>query len=689
MELNIKLYEFGELIMGELFSKQIKALSGSIQNKLRILNYLSKQVNGATSREIQKSALPKSKDATFYNYLNQLKTAELIVRKYNAGEYRYHLTGKELSKYFKKQLPKVRTSVEQKSIPWDSNAIINSLLEILIESAEELKLDEIVKEVEHLMKYSNFNTISKATIRYLLSEILFNKGFEKESYLFLPVGFPVETIKRYAERENPMGLHKNFIGERFRKQYFIRYIPYNLHTYFQQRPNVHFHAVENLLYPLNILHDIRWIFLGGINVRNHKSSAPKHLQSALSQTLALLGFSSHDYVRTQGINHFNYYIAPYAKELNKKQLQNQFDGFIKQLYREFMSRPRDFICSSLTLDLDNTFVKNKEVIAKGSRQGSTYEKYDELADEITKETLTQYIRGYDDKNPYLFPKIFLAVSKNNIDKLIDDKSLIQILHKAIKKAGSNSIYIMNRNKDFSYLSDLNKIDLYPSDALRGKGCILSTSITNFEKNETEYNINSINNQIDEYIDKVREFGNWKKTKLLDKIYPNNFTLLGSLRFSPIQKSYFVIEKPIVSLRFFSLKRIFEQFHAHKNTQEIFNDVNQLFEYISKKINEINRVAGLQLTIGQTSSASSAIVRAIHRYGLDFNKQSLFDTIHSEELENKIHYDETLNKYMNGGMVTRIMVDKNNYSQQQLIKDIKLCFEKNIELINFRDKQFEK
>ncbi len=675
--------------MEDNFPSQIKALSGATKNKIKILDYLSYNIEGATSREIKSSVLKESKDATFYNYLNQLKSSNLISKKYEGGKYKYFLTGNDLSVFFKKELPKVRTSLGKKVEKWDSKYITNSLYETLLEMDKELRPSEIVEETEEIIKYSNLKTISKPTIRYLISEVLHNNDLKKECHAFLPVGFPLENIKTYSERESPLGLHKNFVGQKFREQYFIRQIPFNTYSYFIDHPDVHFHSIENLLYPLNVLHDIRWVFLGGLEVRNHRSSPAKHLRSALAQILGLLGFTIHDYVRTQGIHHFNYYIAPFVEKIKQKEIQNECDGFIKQLYREFISRPRDFICPSLTLDLDDTIVKNKEVIKGGTRLDFNYDQYNNLASKITLETLREYQKGYDDVNPYLYPRIFLALSKKNIKKLVENKELIDILYKTIVKSGSKSIYFVNREKDVGYVSDMTSIQLDSSDELRGKGCILATSIINFDKNKDKFDINQIIDNTDEILDKIRDFGNWKKRKILNNIYPNNFNILGSIRYSPKQKSYFVIEKPIVCIKFFSLKRIFSHYSKKEDEGEIFEDVKKLMKYLYNKTEEINKISGIKLTIGQTAAGSTAVNRAYNRYGINYDRNSLFSSIHSKEIDEKIKYDSELNNYINGGIVTRILFDKEKYNKEEFRNQLELCYEKDIKLVNFRDEKYQK
>jgi len=669
--------------MDEIIIEQIRNLRGNLDKKIKIIKYLADHPEGVTTKQLRSNTLPTSNINTFYNYLKKLKKGKFIILHIKDKKRYYSLSKIGLANHFKKNFPDVRSYFNVIN-RWNSNIINSNLQEFIAEHEKTIDIEIILEKIEHIVTNSNLEIISNQTIRELIAEILYNEGLHEDSYNYENIAFPTYLINHFIEQQNPIGLHNNYIGQQFRKRYFFHKIPYNHLSYLKTNHNLHLHGLENLLSPLNILHDIRWIFLNGLETENHRSTPPLHLTSALSQIIGLLDFTNHDYVRTQGIHHFNYYLAPYLENKTENDIQKACESFFKSLYRLFIGRPRDFICSSMTLDFDNVPLHNYEVIKSGERLGHTYSNYYETANSINQYSLLEFTKGYDEINPYIFPKIILAISPENIKNFLNNDTIIEMLYKIIKEQGSNAIYLQNRSTDIAYLADLNRIRLPLEDELRSKGCIFATSLLNFETNENKLNLQNLIQQIDKVIDKLLLIGNWKKSQINEQIRTNKFQILGNSRNTPLLPSYFNAENPQVCLRLFSLKRLLKHHNISKKNGEIFQITKELLNHIYSKFEELNETSPIELCLSQTSSSSEAIIRSFGKYHLNLDKNALYESIREEDLDMKIEKERILNKYMTGGMVTRILINRRNYEEEDLKAHILKCFENDIELINFID-----
>lgn len=115
------------------------------------------------------------------------------------------------------------------------------------------------------------------------------------------------------------------------------------------------------------------------------------------------------------------------------------------------------------------------------------------------------------------------------------------------------------------------------------------------------------------------------------------------------------------------------------------------KYISHELNKLHN-RPFKPVLGQTSSNSEAISRAVERYekpgDLVIDRYALYSSIKPKDLESQLQKEVQLQSYMTGGMVTTIFINKRTIRKDKLKNYIKKCFDANIELFNFIDPSIE-
>lgn len=673
--------------------KQLKAMGRRTGLKLTILEQLGNESEGLTYKQIRANEkLKKIKQSTLYDYIRRLRKCELIIRKRKTWPPQYTLSKKGLAFLFNNTYPDVRKTFHG-FVKWDSNYIRENLKIFCQENQTTIDIDNVLDHIEQIIKKLNLSTISGQTIRELIAEILYNKGtleYEKNSYYYEMIGFPLYHIRRYIQQENAAGIHSNFPGENYLKRYGYHLIEYQTLNEIKKNHHIHIHSLENYESIVSITHDIRNIFLNGINANLFRTHPPKNPTSAFSQILTLLDFCNYDGVRTQGIHHFNYFIAPYLEHKSKEEINSYCENFIKTMNRQFIARPRDFICSSISLDIDNKYVDEYKVIKDGKKISEKYSSFEETANKITFGILDEYKSKDYIISPY-YPKIIISFSKPEVKELLSNNGLMEKIFTIIKENMQNPIIFHNRSNDTTILSDLTRIELEPNQQkMQSVGCISATSLLNIDIEDRKSFQDPVKSHINQIIRIVRDLGLQKQQLIEEKITNNQCQILGRPRRAYNLRYLFNYEHPLVCMRMFNLKNIFQK--LFRDESNIFDKVLDFISYVADEL-ETPRSSHIAPVLGQTSSSSEAISRAvqINQDNLDFeiDRYGLYSSVKTKKIDSQLQNDAKLQRCVKGGMLSTIKIDINDFSLKELNHYINKCNDNNIEFFNFIDADLNK
>lgn len=674
----------------DVLNKKIKALARSTPEKLTILKYLAEQKeDGAEFQEIV-NKLSCAKDSTIYAYLKQLENSGFIRLLKGVKMNRYYLASTSLSFNLVDNHPLIRQTIGDVKKPeegkWNEKYIHNSLMRVL--SLNSTVAKEVTDETTEIINKIGLQYLSKSTIRYLICDVLYNKDLKKESYVYTPLGVPEENLKDYLSEPHYSSYHKRNIGEYMTKIYMIRQIPHDIVEFMKlSKPFFYIHNLENILSPLNITHDIRLLFKDGLNVNKHFSRPPRYLNVALMQTIGLLEFANNDCGRTQSLSHLNYYLSPFLEKdkIDHKKQVNLLDGFIKGLFRSFITRPRDYIYSGIQLDFDSVGVEDQNVVINGQTEEETYANYKETARELFKAFLVAYSQGYE-SSTYYYPRIVIGVDRHNVQELLDDDDIMNYLFKLHTNPDTESIYFLNRSSDVGYLPDLTRVKTLGE--LRSTGCLLAVSLNvlGYEQKIYDEGIESIASKLEESLVYIADLAIWKKRKLIERMQKDEFMIIGSNWRSIKPETYFDTNDSSVCVRLFGLNKLIKKLE-YTNEENAIKDIEEkIIKKLNTKMNELKKYMNIEnFVLAQTPSKSDAI-RAFNQKGNDHI--SIFSPIISDSdrdtFKKKIELEANVQKLLQGGAVTRIFFRPDKYEIDDFKEDIQLSFDKGIELLNFRD-----
>lgn len=338
--------------------KVLKAVSSPV--RLQILNLL-----------FDKGAL------SYTELMNSLKMSPAR----DAGRFAYHLkfllkatlveADVETKKYFLTDLGKmvidVADRVEKRAVKpkgllvrtshltfeeFDANKISNSLIK---EAKMPVDLaHKISKEAEKIILKAKTKYLTAPLIREIVNVLLVEKGLEDYRHKLTRLGLPVHEVtalieskdKEHAEDAEDLLLT---VGKSVLREYTL------LNVFPRDVADAHLAGALHInglgtwiLKPDEVVHDLRFFLQNGVCVDNynvlfHSEPSPANFQAALSIVFNVLLLCCQEVNKTQTIDHFNVFLAPYVKCVDSEKVKETLRLFILNLNRH--------VDVSLVLDL--------------------------------------------------------------------------------------------------------------------------------------------------------------------------------------------------------------------------------------------------------------------------------------------------------------------------------------------------
>ncbi|MGF3523271.1 MAG: anaerobic ribonucleoside-triphosphate reductase, partial [Candidatus Bathyarchaeia archaeon] len=319
----------------------------------------------------------------------------------DAGRFAYHLkfllkaalveVDVETKKYFLTDLGKmvidVADRVEKRAVKpkgmlvrtshltfeeFDANKISNSLIK-----GAKMPVDlaqKISKEAEKIILKSKTKYLTAPLIREIVNVLLVEKGLEDYRHKLTRLGLPVHEVtalieakdKDHAEDAEALLLT---VGKSVLREYtLLNVFPRDIADA-HLAGAIHINSLGTwILKPDEVVHDLRFFLQNGVRVDNynvfcHSEPSAENFQAALSTVFNVLLLCCQEVNRTQTVDHFNVFLAPYVKCADAEKVKEALRLFVLNLNRH--------VDASLVLDLSipAVLMEKTAVGPKGSVAG--------------------------------------------------------------------------------------------------------------------------------------------------------------------------------------------------------------------------------------------------------------------------------------------------------------------------------
>ncbi len=444
--------------------KVLKAVSSPL--RLQILNLL-----------FDKGAL------SYTELMNQLK----MNPSRDAGRFAYHLkfllkaalveVDSDAKKYFLTDLGKmiidIADRVDKKAVKpkgmlvrtshftfeeFDSNKIANSLI-------REAKMppdlaQKTAKETEKLLLKSKIKYLTAPLIREVVNAILIEKGMEDYRHKLTRLGLPVHEVTALIESKEQTNENESAITTAgrtvFREYTLLNVFPRDIADAHVSGA-LHLNGLSTwVLKPNEVIHDLRFFLQNGLKLDNlrrleHLENAAETFEAALATAFNVLLLTRQEVNQTQTIDHFNLFLAPYAKGLETSRIKENLRVFILNLNQHIDAA----LCLELTIP---KFIADKVAIgAKGKPCG----KYREFTAEskLLSSLILEIYAEESALKPILNPKLIIKVDR---ETLLEENALSLLLKAHTLAVNTCTVYFANmllkEDKNTAYSASGIKLD---------------------------------------------------------------------------------------------------------------------------------------------------------------------------------------------------------------------------------------
>jgi len=425
--------------------KVLKAVSSPL--RLQILNLLFDKNALSYTELMNQLKMNPSRDAGRFAYhLKFLLKASLVEADVEAKK--YYLTD------LGKMLLDVADRVERKAIKprgmlvrtshltledFDANKIANSLIKEAKVPAE--LAQKTAKEAEKRLIKSKIKYLTTSLIREVVNSILIEKGYEDYRHKLARVGLPVNDVTSIIESKEGFGPCSEAIiqaGQTVLSEYTL------MNIFPRDVADAHLSGaihIEDLgtwiLAPCEVIHDLRYFFQNGVNFLDPESFSikpPVDFKSAISLAFNVLLHSRKESDRTQTLNYFNIFLAPFAKDVDSAVLKENLRLFILNLNQNIQAT------LGLLLSIPRQIIE-KEAISIGGKQSGKYGDYINESLLLASLVFDIFIEECSSK-PMFNPKLVVKIDYTSV---INENSKV-VLTKAHQLAVESGIpYFANLN----------------------------------------------------------------------------------------------------------------------------------------------------------------------------------------------------------------------------------------------------
>lgn len=459
--------------------KVLKAVSSSL--RLQILNLLFDR-NALSYTELMSALkMNPSRDAGKFAYhLKFLLKANLVEA--NVDTKKYYLTdlGKMLidiadrveKNALKPKSMLVRTSHSTLE-EFDANKIANSLIREAKMSPEQAQ--KIAKEAEKILLKSRTKFLTAPLIREIVNAILIEKGQEDYRHKLTRLGLPVHEVTNLIEtRDEPQSgttLLTKAGAAIFNEYTLLNVFPRDIADAHASGA-IHVNSLSTwLLKPNEVIHDLRLFLRNGLKTTSPlqlPQGPATSLESALSLSFSVVLHAGFEVNDLQTLDHFNVFLAPYARGIDRETIKDNLRLFIQNLNQHTNA--------AISIDLAlPSFIAEKSA---RRHEGETNIEYKDFAEEsrLIASLIIEIVTEEGKTKQLVSPRIIIKINNETFEDESSRAILLQAHSLAVEKgvlyfANTSTIegkYATFSGKGGRYEADLTRD--WEIDTLR-TGCI--------------------------------------------------------------------------------------------------------------------------------------------------------------------------------------------------------------------------
>lgn len=323
------------------------------------------------------------------------------------------------------ELPDVRVS-KWKIVPYDIDRIVNSLVE---ETGMPQNLArEIANEVTIKLYNSGYKSLSAPLIREICNTIMIEKGLEQYRSLYTRCGMPVYDINNLFENGINENANQNFnpesihfwTADRLKEEYALVYLikKYELENNLKVpslvdahlKGDIHIHKLRFFMdRPFCANWDARMILYNGLPPGG--SPHFSYAKPAKQSTVAFLhlakwyGIIQGLYQGGQGYDNICAFLAPYARGLPDKEIEQLAQCFIYETNQIYASRAQvPFTSIDTEPGIPKPLQNVLAILPGGTIDGSIYGNYEDEAEKLFLAFNKVYRQGDGNGRLFNFPK---------------------------------------------------------------------------------------------------------------------------------------------------------------------------------------------------------------------------------------------------------------------------------------------
>ena len=395
----------------------------------------------------------------------------------DAGRFAYHLkfllkanlveVDSEAKKYFLTDLGKmvidIADRVDKKALKprgmlvrtshstleeFDANKIANSLIREAKMPPDQAQ--RMAKEAEKLLQKSKIKYLTSPLIREVVNATLIEKGQEEYRHKLTRLGMPVHEVAALIEAKDTQGA--TGMLSRAGEHIFIEYNLLNV----LPRDIADAHSsgalhIDNLdtwlLKPNEVMHDVRFFLKNGVKTTNSVHlflKPPQTFEAALATILNVLLHSKEEFNEMQTCDHFNTFLAPFAKGVEPEKA--------KESLRLFLLNLNQNASASLVIDITVPRVlSDKLAICPDDMTVGKYGDFGEESSLLARLAIDVFSEESSSK-PLLNPRLILRITNEDLANE-NAKELILKAHGLASERGlvyfANAFQSDEKNTNFS------------------------------------------------------------------------------------------------------------------------------------------------------------------------------------------------------------------------------------------------
>jgi len=436
----------------------LKAVSSSI--RLQILNLLFERGSLSYTELLSLLKMNPSRDAGRFAYhLKFLLKADLIEADVETKKYCITELGKiviDIAERIEKKALKPKGMLVRTSRfaleDFDANKIANSLSRETRMPAE--LAQKVAKEAEKRLLKSKTKYLTAPLVREVVNAILIEKGLEEYRHKLTRLGLPIYDVTALIDGKSKSSKGSGSVHETAGKAVLREYMLLNVFPRdiadAHLSGSLHINGLSSwVLKPSEIMHDLRFFFQSGLNLEKINDSQPSYpppqsLESALSVAFNALLHSANEIDKTQTIDYFNVFMAPFAR--------GQAISMTKESLRLFIVTVNQHVNASLGLELTTpSFMADKPAIGPSGKCSGKYGDFKEES-QILASLILEIIAEESTHKPMLNPRIIVKVRS---EAFLDEKAKAILLeaHKLASEKGT--LYFANlleKGREYSTFS---------------------------------------------------------------------------------------------------------------------------------------------------------------------------------------------------------------------------------------------